>query len=73
MKRSYAAMVSSARTVIKSARAKNYGIEYFKSINDFGMSGGLVAYEGNRPVYQCFGGRRTTDLFVAIESYAEVS
>ena len=72
MKRSYAAMVASARSVISSARARTYGVEYWRNMANFAESGGLVAYRGNTPVYQCFGGHRTTDLFQAIESYQEV-
>jgi len=71
MKRSHKAMVASARTVISCVRNHSYGRRYFSAMADYAEAGGLVAYRDNRPVYLCYGGRRTVDLMSALESYAE--
>jgi hypothetical protein len=72
MKRQFAAMEASARSVIELARNHEAGEPYRRELNNFAESGGLCAYtEDNRPLYRCRTGRRTTDVLVAIESYAE--
>jgi len=69
MKRQFAAMEASARSVIELARK---GESYQTELTNFAESGGLCAYtESNRPLYRCRTGQRTVDLFVAVESYAE--
>ena len=73
MKRSYAAMVASARSAIdlaKTARTPAEDASIGIEILNFKGSGGLCAYtpEG-KELYLCQSGKRTTDLVVAIESW----
>jgi len=71
MKRQFAAMEASARSVIELAKKQEAGKQYRIELTNFAEGGGLCAYtpEG-RPLYRCRTGKRTTDLFMAIESYA---
>ncbi len=71
MKRTYAAMEASARSIIECARAHEFGKPYRVALCDFAESGGLCAYTpGGRPLYRLRSGKRTADLLVAVESYA---
>lgn len=68
--KNYATVVASAKSAIACADNGDYGRRtFYRHLSDYAEAGGLIRYDGNRPLYLMQTGSVTADLILAIESY----